>query len=937
MPRSSPSTKKVPLLLLGMGSVLFYFLWWQVATYRIPEASFQVGLDRTVIESEGELPIGAKLLGIRLPNQVFVETPTSVDWFLFLRTAQPEITYHALVETPEGRFSFAPFRLRPRRILPRAMYSWLSILGLFALATFLATRRPHVPGLPLLLLVVHFGLVMTHGLTNMESLLVQPVLFGFFLLIAHATGPAVLLLFLFYPKPLTTRIRLASLSATLPQILLLPFSLTVYLRLYFYPTPSHQATMQLFGDWILPATGAGYGLAAASVLAVRFRRSSPAEQRQLLWLPYGLAVFAVLGAVLALLKWNAGPYHWIFGGSDYFLPLYAVLAFTVGLSFVPIRALDVGRVVNRSIVYAVISALVALVYLTSAGLFGFLVTEVLGLSSAVSTTTATILATALFFPLRNIVQRNVDRIFFKHRYQYRQTVRDVSSQLTTTLELPAVLGTLLTRLLSDLEIHHGSAVLLEDHPPRLRLVRTAGRPHLPKASELIRLPASLLSTLRRSAPDGWCLTAQEILHLPGPTQERARTLLAALQAEVLVFLHFRDTMLGCLAFGPRTKGRIYTRAEIECLRAIAPTASLAVRNAKAYTAVQELNQRLAEQQEAILELQNRLRQENTYLRQAARRNTVPEKPVAASPAFQRVLIEAGRAAATDAPVLLLGETGTGKDVVARLIHEQSPRANRPLITLNCAAIPATLLESELFGHEKGAFTGAQSRKPGTFQLADGGTLFLDEIGDMPPELQAKLLRVLEDGLVTPIGATRPIRVDVRLIAATNRDLDELIRQGKFRRDLYYRLNVIPIRIPPLRQRPEDILPLAEFFLERTARRLGKTIDGLSDAARQRLLSYHWPGNVRELANVVERAVILATGRILDAEIQTPASVEPASNGLADRVGSLLEMPYHQAVRDFKRLLVSHALEAEGGNKSRAAQRLGLQRTYLHRLLNRLEV
>ena len=236
--------------------------------------------------------------------------------------------------------------------------------------------------------------------------------------------------------------------------------------------------------------------------------------------------------------------------------------------------------------------------------------------------------------------------------------------------------------------------------------------------------------------------------------------------------------------------------------------------------------------------------------------------IGASEPIRRVLEKIGQVAATDTTVLITGETGTGKELIARAIHRRSARADRPLIAVNCGAISPTLVESELFGHEKGAFTGAVVRKAGRFELADKGTLFLDEVGDLPMDLQVKLLRVLQDGEFTRVGGNQTIKVDVRLVAATHRDLPAATREGTFRQDLYYRLNVFPIRTPPLRERRDDIPPLIDHFVSLYAGRLGKRIDTLPSSVVEALQSYRWPGNIRELANLIERSVIVTPGSTL---------------------------------------------------------------------------
>jgi predicted ATPase/transcriptional regulator with GAF, ATPase, and Fis domain len=287
-------------------------------------------------------------------------------------------------------------------------------------------------------------------------------------------------------------------------------------------------------------------------------------------------------------------------------------------------------------------------------------------------------------------------------------------------------------------------------------------------------------------------------------------------------------------------------------------------------------------------LKNRLHAENVYLQEEIRQEHNFEEIVGSSPALLTVLQEVERIAPTDSTVLILGETGTGKELIARAIHNRSPRRDRPLVKVNCGAISAGLVESELFGHVKGAFTGAFEKRIGRFELADGGTLFLDEVGELPPETQVRLLRVLQEGEFEPVGSSRTVRVNVRIIAATNRRLDEEVRQGRFRTDLYYRLNVLPLQMPPLRERQLDIPQLAMFFVSRFARRSGRKIEGVTQETIDLLMSYNWPGNIRELQNIIERGVVLSPGPILSLSRNLfPAAsfTEPGRESLAAQAGA----------------------------------------------------
>ncbi len=303
--------------------------------------------------------------------------------------------------------------------------------------------------------------------------------------------------------------------------------------------------------------------------------------------------------------------------------------------------------------------------------------------------------------------------------------------------------------------------------------------------------------------------------------------------------------------------------------------------------------------------------------------------VGESPRMREIYRLLQRVAATDSTVLLLGESGTGKELAARAIHRASPRAERPFVAVNCATLSETLLESELFGHEKGAFTGAVARKPGKVEMADSGTLFLDEVGEIPLPLQAKLLRFLQEREFERLGSTHPLRVDVRVVAATNRDLAQAIRAGTFREDLYYRLNVITLSLPPLRERREDIPLLASHFAARTSRRLGRPVAGFTPQARACLVRYDWPGNVRELANAIERAIVLGEDDLIRPEDLPEAVLEtgPEPGTSAAR--------YHETINETKKRLVLGAIEEARGNITKAGALLGIHPNYLHRLLSNL--
>jgi len=396
-----------------------------------------------------------------------------------------------------------------------------------------------------------------------------------------------------------------------------------------------------------------------------------------------------------------------------------------------------------------------------------------------------------------------------------------------------------------------------------------------------------------------------------PAHAIKRLVDAGLRSVCCVPLITRTHVLGTLNVGS-TRPNAFSSVDVDFLTQVAGQAAIAIENATAYQEIAQLKDQLAEEK---LYLQDEIRTERNF-----------GEIVGGSLAFRRVLEQVETVAPTDASVLILGETGTGKELIARALHDLSRRRDRTFVKLNCAAIPTGLLESELFGHEKGAFTGAIMQKAGRFELANRGTLFLDEVGDIPLELQPKLLRALQEHEFERLGGTRTIKVDVRLVAATNRDLAQMISDRQFRTDLYYRLSVFPISVPPLRERPDDIPELVRYFTQKYARLMNKRVENIPAEAMETLIRYAWPGNVRELENLIERAVILSRGTTL----QIPLAEIRSSPDAA------VPVTLREAERDHIRRVLEKSNWVIGGSNG-AAARLGMKRTTLQSKMKKLGI
>jgi formate hydrogenlyase transcriptional activator len=501
-----------------------------------------------------------------------------------------------------------------------------------------------------------------------------------------------------------------------------------------------------------------------------------------------------------------------------------------------------------------------------------------------------------------------------------QFLLDVSNLLVSHLDYRGLLEDICNTVQRIVPADHIGVALYDRETEQLRLdliydkargFTTSGAPiSLEKSAAGETFRSGVAAVFRRSDLEarGW---------------EGAATLKAeGIESMCCVPLTTRNGKLGTLYVASAAPDA-FSGSDVTLLAHTSAQIAIALENARAYEQVASLNSRLADEKEY---LEHELRHEFADI-------------VGNSPALRRILKSVKTVAPTDSTVLLLGETGTGKELIARAIHNLSPRRDRTFVRMNAAALPAGLLESELFGHERGAFTGAAAARSGRLEVANRGTLFLDEVGDIPIEIQPKLLRVLQEREFERLGSTRTQRVDVRIVAATNRDLEEMIEAGSFRSDLYYRLNVFPINIPPLRERPEDIPPLAKHFVVQYARRMGRQIPNIPESAMQALKNWTWPGNIRELQNVIERAVIVSTGSNLELPMQDlqAKAKKPASTAKGPATSTATGA---STLKDTERDAILEALRKSGGiiaGPDGAAARLGLKRTTLQSKMRKLGI
>jgi Nif-specific regulatory protein len=466
----------------------------------------------------------------------------------------------------------------------------------------------------------------------------------------------------------------------------------------------------------------------------------------------------------------------------------------------------------------------------------------------------------------------------------------ISQEINSIQQIGPLLDTVMDIAMKALNAERGVLILL-DKNTREMAVKTARNISDEIMTDTKQISSSVIQAVLKDGKPMLTHDAQEDPRFKGSESVVFHGILSV----ACVPLRIRENLIGCIYVDSRTQRRMFTQESLSFLNAFGNQAAIAIENARLY---------------------DRLREENIRLRKEVRDKFRFEGIIGQSKKMQEVLDLVERIANSDVSVLIQGESGTGKELIARAIHYNGHRKERPFVAQYCGALTETLLESELFGHKKGSFTGAVEDKKGLFEVADGGTFFLDEIGDISPNIQTKLLRVLQEGEIKRVGETQNRHIDVRIISASNKDLTDELAKGRFREDLYYRLNVIAIQMPPLRDRKEDIPLLTQYFLEKYYAKAEKTFEGITPEAMDSLIQYHWPGNVRELENTVERAVVLAREATVKPEdLYIPAARDPVGDA--------------RTLRDVERQFVLTALNECHGNKTKAAKQLGVSLRWLH--------
>jgi transcriptional regulator with GAF, ATPase, and Fis domain len=823
----------------------------------------------------------------------------------------------------------------------------------------------------------------------------QPILLGIFMICSLFLPAVSLHFYLLFPRPKqfgrSLKARWVGLALYGPPLFFLLLLLSGYLRVrWLYdggePTRAGLLLMEILVEiYVYFGIAAGYYLLSLVSLVHSYCTTvDVTERNQVKWVLYGCGLalvpicYTMYLAFLDKGRFVSGAATWpMFAAS-----LCVTVAFTISITRYRLMQLD--KLISSGMVYFLVSSLAGVVYyglvFTGMLLLGRRANELGSWTAGPSVWQALTVSSAALVVLlaldlvRNRLKTVLDRHFRHEKYQLDRTLRRMRDAIEQLVDPPALARRLLHTSADLLGASRGSVYLRQGEPPLYQLADTLGpTPPLVELSsgcplvEYLQTQGSLWVNSRFALPGAPARAA--------PAQRQ----LHFLTGEAATPLVHEGQLLGILVLGPKETGS-YTAEEFTLLGAFAQLTVLALVSAEGHRTIQTLNrdlqvkvEKIAEQQRRILVLQSQLLSSTNKIEErAARSDKILGRPDAAqfdprslppadglvgsSTRIQELRHLVRKVAGSQSAVLLRGESGTGKEILARVLHENSPRSGRAFVKVHCAALSSGVLESELFGHVKGAFTNAIRDKVGRFEAAHGGTLFLDEIGDISLDVQTKLLRVLQEMTFERVGSSEPVQVDVRVIAATHQDLEQLMRLGRFREDLFYRLNVFPIQVPPLREHIEDIPELAVHFLRVYAQRSAKELAGIDDDALALLKGFSWPGNVRQLENVIERAVVITEGTTVttrdlpdelaeagqndelaaemsaasDGETWPPSSTADGETNAAP-VSAMLRAERERKERE----QLVRALAAAGGNKAEAARALGMARSTLLSRLKRL--
>ena len=838
-------------------------------------------------------------------------------------------------------------------VAPSILWFLLKI-GLFVVGALVFWKRPGDRSARQFFILCLFTLMAYMGGYHWSRIVTQPALIlGF--MISGVFLPAVLLHFYcIFPRP--KKFLGDSSSRALGVLYALP-SLFLVGMIFFYlrtrwldrsGSPDEEVSASLSNlllliNIYLGVAGLFYVASVIAQVHSYFSVQDPMEKNQVKWILFGsLAAVFPIGSTLYLAAMNKNA----FGAGAATWPMFAAsVCFTTAfiVSITRYRLMHLEQILTSGMIYFLISCLAGLIYYAIV----FLATLLTGKRAESSFSQAVLLSTTALVVLclldlgRSRLKRTLDRRLSRDKHQLDRTIRRMGRAIEQLIDPPTLARRLLHSSAEVLSVVRGSVYLREGDPPIYRLVDAIGTP-----PSLVELSAGC-PLIEDVGPRG-ATVAEVRMSLLNPAQRQLRFL----GGEVAHALLHEGELLGLLILGTKELHEPFNSEDLTLLEAFTQLTAVALKSAERHRTIEALNRDVQDKVAKISEQQRRINTLQSQLMRQAAPEPTEAVPSSAPPALlttahdpiigsgeavQQLLHMARKASAAQAVVLIRGESGTGKGLLARVLHDNSSRAGKAFVKVHCAALSPGLLESELFGHVKGAFTGAHRDKTGRFELADGGTLFLDEIGDISLDMQTKLLRVLQEMTFERVGASDSVKVDVRLIAATHQNLEKLIEEGRFRQDLYYRLNVISLTVPPLRDRREDIPELTAHFLRAFAARTNKPLFQLDDDVLNVLKYYSWPGNVRQMENVIERALVVAEGQTitladLPAELTDEADAESLFN-TAEAVEDENLVPVgvqgerterHRKERE--RLI--RALSSARGNKAEAARALGLARSTL---------